>query len=126
MQLRNDYEREIWNGDVGEVQRVDAGIVFVEMQGRQVSYEPQDQTALTLSYACTVHKVQGSEFPAVVIVLHRAHHILLTRPLIYTALTRAKRLAVIIGEASALRRAVQNAEQRATHSRLGARLSAII
>jgi len=122
MQLRNDYEREIWNGDVGEVQRVDAGIVFVDMQGRAVSYEPEAQGALALAYACTVHKVQGSEFPAVVIVLHRAHHMLLTRALIYTALTRAKRLAVILGDEAGLSRAVRNAQQRAVYTRLGARL----
>jgi exodeoxyribonuclease V alpha subunit len=122
MQLRNDYEREIWNGDVGEVKRVDAGIVFVEMQGRSVSYEPEAQGALSLAYACTVHKVQGSEFPAVIIVLHRAHHMLLSRALIYTALTRAKRLAVILGDDAGLSRAVRNAQQRDVHSRLGARL----
>lgn len=124
MQLRNDYEREIWNGDVGEVQRVESGIVFVNMQGRAVSYEPEAQGALALAYACTVHKVQGSEFPAVVIVLHRTHHMLLTRALIYTALTRAKRLAVIIGDDAGLTRAVRNTQQRAVCSRLGERLLA--
>lgn len=122
MQLRNDYEREIWNGDVGEVQRVDAGVVFVDMQGRKVSYEPEAQGALTLAYACTVHKVQGSEFPAAIIVLHRAHHMLLSRALIYTALTRAKQLAVILGDDAGLTRAVRNAQQREAYSRLGARL----
>lgn len=123
MQLRNDYEREVWNGDLGTVQRVDAGVVFVDMQGRNVSYEPEAQGALTLAYASTVHKVQGSEFPAAIIVLHRAHHLLLTRPLIYTALTRARRLAVIIGDEAGLMRAVRNAEQQLTHTRLAARMS---
>jgi exodeoxyribonuclease V alpha subunit len=122
MQLRNDYDREVWNGDVGEIQRVDAGIVFVDLQGRQVSYEPEAQGALSLAYACTVHKVQGSEFPAVIIVLHRSHYMLLSRPLIYTALTRARRLAVILGDGASLKRAVRNAEQRTTHSRLRMRL----
>ena len=123
MQLRNDYEREIWNGDVGEVQRVDAGIVFVNIGGREVSYEPAALGALTLAYACTVHKVQGSEFPGIVLVLSRAHHMLLSRPLLYTALTRAKQLAVIVGDDTALMRAVRNAEQRNVNTRLGARLS---
>jgi exodeoxyribonuclease V alpha subunit len=122
MQLKNDYERETWNGDMGAVTRVDAGIVFVDMQGRSVSYEPEAQNALALAYACTVHKVQGSEFPAVIVVLHRSHYRLLSRPLIYTALTRAKRLAVIIGDSSALRRAVGNTEQLSSHSRLAFRL----
>jgi exodeoxyribonuclease V alpha subunit len=126
MQLRNDYEREIWNGDVGEVRRVDAGILFVDMGGREVSYEPAAQVSLALAYACTVHKVQGSEFPAVVFVLHRGHHMLLSRPLLYTGLTRAKRLAVIIGDDVALARAAANAEQRRTHTRLAARLASQI
>ena len=123
MQLRNDYEREVWNGDLGTVQRVDAGVVFVDMQGRSVSYEPEAQAALTLAYASTVHKVQGSEFPAAIVVLHRSHHLLLTRPLIYTALTRARRLALIIGDEAGLQRAVRNAEQQVTHTRLAARMS---
>jgi len=123
MQLRNDYEREIWNGDVGEVRRVDAGIVFVAIGGREVSYEPAAQNALTLAYACTVHKVQGSEFPGVVIVLSKAHHVLLSRPLLYTALTRARKLAVIVGDQAALARAVGNAEQRNVNTRLSARLT---
>jgi exodeoxyribonuclease V alpha subunit len=122
MQLRNDYEREIWNGDLGEVRRVDAGVLFADMAGREVSYEPKDFTALSLAYACTVHKVQGSEFPGVVIILHKGHHILLSRPLLYTALTRAKRLAVIIGDHAALERAVRNAEQRQVNTRLAQRL----
>jgi exodeoxyribonuclease V alpha subunit len=122
MQLRNDYEREIWNGDLGNVRRVDAGVLFADMGGREVSYEVKDLNALSLAYACTVHKVQGSEFPGVVIVLHKGHHILLSRPLLYTALTRAKRLAVIIGDHAALDRAVRNAEQRKVNTRLSERL----
>jgi exodeoxyribonuclease V alpha subunit len=122
MQLRNDYEREIWNGDLGEVRRVDAGVLFADMAGREVSYEPKDFNALSLAYACTVHKVQGSEFPGVVIILHKGHHILLSRPLLYTALTRAKRLAVIIGDHAALERAVRNAEQRQVNTRIAQRL----
>jgi len=122
MQLKNDYEREVWNGDVGTVQRVDAGVVFVDMQGRNVSYEPEAQGSLTLAYACTVHKVQGSEFPAAIVVLHRSHHLLLTRPLIYTALTRARRLALVIGDDAGLMRAVRNAEQQVTHTRLASRM----
>jgi exodeoxyribonuclease V alpha subunit len=124
MQLKNDYDREVWNGDLGEVQRIDAGIVFVDMGERAVAYEPDAQSELTLSYASTVHKVQGSEFQAVVIVLHSSHFIMLSRPLLYTALTRAKRLAVILGDPRALARAVANAETRKQNSRLAERLIA--
>ena len=123
MQLKNDYDREVWNGDLGEVRRVDAGIVFVEMGERSVSYEPDAQPALTLAYASTVHKVQGSEFPAVVIVLHPSHFMTLSRPLLYTALTRAKRLAVILGDPRALSRAVANAESKKLNSKLAERLA---
>jgi exodeoxyribonuclease V alpha subunit len=123
MQLKNDYDREVWNGDFGEVQRVDAGVVFVDMGERAVSYEPDAQSALTLSYASTVHKVQGSEFPAVVIVLHSSHYMMLSRPLLYTALTRAKRLAVILGDPRALARAVANVDTRKLNSRLAKRLA---
>lgn len=123
MQLKNDYDREVWNGDLGEVQRVDAGIVFVEMGERSVSYPPDAQSALALAYASTVHKVQGSEFPAVLIVLHSSHFMMLSRPLLYTALTRAKRLVVILGDSRALARAVANAEPKRLNSRLAERLT---
>lgn len=123
MQLKNDYDREVWNGDLGEVQRIDAGIVFVDMGERAVSYEPEAQSALSLSYASTVHKVQGSEFAAVVIVLHSSHFMMLSRPLLYTALTRAKRLAVILGDPRALARAVKNVETRTLNTRLAARFA---
>ena len=122
MQLKNDYDREVWNGDLGTVQRVDAGVVFVDMQGRSVSYAPDAQSALTLAYASTVHKVQGSEFPAAIVVLHRSQHVLLTRPLLYTALTRARQLALIIGDEAGLMRAVRNVEHGVTHTRLATRM----
>lgn len=122
MQLRNDYEREVWNGDLGIVQRVEAGIVFAEMQGRSVSYEPEALGAISLAYASTVHKVQGSEFPGAIIILHRTHRMLLSRPLIYTALTRARRLAVIIGDEAGLMRAVRNTHQQLSYTCLASRL----
>jgi exodeoxyribonuclease V alpha subunit len=123
MQLRNDYEREVWNGDLGEVSRVDAGVTFVQMGTRAVSYEPDALDALTLAYASTIHKVQGSEFPGIVIVLHSTHHMLLSRPLLYTAVTRARKLAVILCDDRALKRAIGNTQQRAVHTHLRARLT---
>lgn len=122
MQLRNDYNREVFNGDVGEVRRVDAGVLFVDMGGRQVAYERDAQQHITLAYASTIHKVQGSEFPAVVIVLHSSHHVLLSRALLYTAVTRAKRLVLIIGDERALSSAISNERQTHTNSRLLERL----
>ncbi|HEX2678729.1 MAG TPA: ATP-dependent RecD-like DNA helicase [Polyangiales bacterium] len=123
MQLKNDYDREVWNGDLGEVTRLDAGITYARMGNRDVSYEPDALDAISLAYACTVHKVQGSEFPAVVIVLHSSHHVLLTRALLYTAVTRARKLAVILGDDRALSRAIANVDQRKVNTHLRARLS---
>jgi exodeoxyribonuclease V alpha subunit len=77
-----------------------------------------------LAYASTIHKVQGSEFPAVIIVLHSAHYMLLSRALVYTAITRAKRLVVILGEDRALLRAIANISEQRSHCRLKERLLA--
>jgi exodeoxyribonuclease V alpha subunit len=122
MQLRNDYDREVFNGDVGVVRGAERDSLLVDVGGRMVSYEGDAIDALTLAYACTVHKVQGSEFPAVVVLLHGTHHILLSRPLLYTAVTRARRLAVIIGDERALKRAISTTELQTTYSHLRQRL----
>jgi len=122
MQLRNDYDREVFNGDMGIVSKIDAGVVFVDMGGRSVAYQRDDLPELSLAYASTVHKVQGSEFPAVVIVLHGAHHVLLSRPLVYTAITRARGIAVLVGDERALQRAIDNTSGTLTRSGLRERL----
>jgi exodeoxyribonuclease V alpha subunit len=122
MQLRNDYDREVYNGDLGEVLAVTPEAIAVDVGGRRVAYDRDAQEALALAYASTIHKVQGSEFPAVVVVLHTAHHVLLSRALVYTAVTRAKRLVVIVGEERALSRAIRNTAERKTFCRLEQRL----
>jgi exodeoxyribonuclease V alpha subunit len=122
MQLRNDYDKEVFNGDLGEVRRVEGGITYVSIDGREVQYSMDDLDQITLAYASTVHKVQGSEFPAVVVVLHGSHHMLLTRALLYTAVTRAKRLCVLIGDDRAMARAARNAVTLRTHARLAERI----
>ena len=124
MQLRNDYERDVFNGDLGEVARQEGGITYVRFDGREVKYGDADLDALSLAYASTVHKVQGSEFDVVVLVLHGSHRVLLHRALVYTALTRAKRLAVVLGDPGALRRAIRNETAFETHGRLAGRLRA--
>lgn len=125
MQLRNDYEKEVYNGDLGEVHRVEGGVTYVLFDGREVQYSADDLDNITLAYACTVHKVQGSEFPAAVIVLHSAHFMLLNRALLYTALTRAKKLAVLVGDPRAIARAARNAHSYETNSKLLDRLRAL-
>lgn len=124
MQLRNDYEREVFNGDLGEVRRMEGGIAYVEVDGREVQYPPDELDALTLAYASTIHKVQGSEFAAVVVVLHASHHVLLSRALLYTAVTRARRLVVLLGDPRAVARAARNAQTYRSYSRLVDRLRA--
>jgi exodeoxyribonuclease V alpha subunit len=124
MQLRNDYEKEVYNGDLGEVHRIEAGVTYVRFDGREVQYKGDELDAISLAYACTVHKVQGSEFPAAVIVLHNAHFMLLNRALLYTALTRAKQLVVLVGDPRAMARAARNALSYETNSRLLERLRA--
>jgi exodeoxyribonuclease V alpha subunit len=124
MQLRNDYEREVYNGDLGEVQRVEGGVTYILFDGREVQYKTDDLDALSLAYACTIHKVQGSEFAAGIIVMHNAHYVLLNRALLYTGLTRAKKLVVMLGDPRAMARAARNALSYETNSRLLERLRA--
>ncbi len=124
MQLRNDYDKDVFNGDLGEVDRVESGVTFVRFDGREVQYAGDELDAISLAYACTVHKVQGSEFPAAVIVLHHAHFMLLNRALLYTALTRAKKLVVLVGDPRAMARAARNAHSYETNSKLLDRLRA--
>jgi len=122
MQLRNDYDRDVYNGDVGDVRSIAEGLTTVSFDGRAVSYAPDDLEDLALAYACTVHKVQGSEFPAVIVVMHGSHHIMLERALLYTAITRGKRLVVLLGDRAAFARAARRAESGKSRSRLAERL----
>lgn len=124
MQLRNDYDKDVFNGDLGTVHRVEGGITYVHVDGRELQYKIDGLDALSLAYASTIHKVQGSEFPACVIVLHNAHYVLLNRALLYTAVTRAKRLVVLLGDPRAIGRAARNALAYESHSHLARRLRA--
>jgi exodeoxyribonuclease V alpha subunit len=110
MQLENDYEREVYNGDIGRVTGVDPSTQTLEvtMDGRPLSYTADELDQLGIAYAVTVHKAQGSEYPAVVVPLLRQHGRMLRRNLLYTAITRARRLVVLLTEPDALERAVKN------------------
>jgi exodeoxyribonuclease V alpha subunit len=124
MQLRNDYDKEVWNGDVGQVLRASAAAseLAVRFDDREVHYGTDELDELALAYAATVHKSQGSEYPAVVVPVHTQHYVMLQRNLLYTAVTRGKRLVVLVGSRKALALAVRNADQAARCSRLAARL----
>jgi len=123
VQTRNDYERDVFNGDLGEIVSVTpGGDVTVDFDGRRVTYAPEHLPALEHAFAISVHKAQGSEYPAVVLVLLTEHWVMLERSLLYTAITRAKRLMVIVVSERALRRAVQNVEMPKRYTRLAERL----
>lgn len=124
MQLRNDYDKEVFNGDVGRVVRLDgeAGELVVKIDDREVLYESDELDQLTLAYCATVHKAQGSEYAAVVVPLHTQHFVMLQRNLLYTAVTRGKRLVVVVGTRRALSLAVRNGQAAGRLSRLAARL----
>ena len=110
MQVRNDYEKDVFNGDVGSVVHIDKVRyrVVVHFDGRPVVYEKDEMDDLVLAYAVSVHKSQGSEYQAVVLPLLTQHFIMLQRNLFYTALTRAKKLSIVIGSYKALYIAIKN------------------
>ncbi|WP_158744911.1 ATP-dependent RecD-like DNA helicase [Acidisphaera sp. L21] len=120
MQVVNDYDRETFNGDLGIVTKVDPedSEVIVNFDGRDVSYGFGELDELSLAYATTVHKSQGSEYPAVVIPMTTQHFPMLARNLLYTGITRGKRLVVIVGQRKALAIAVRNQGARQRWSKL--------
>lgn len=121
LQLRNNYDKDIFNGDLGWVQEVDpeAGALSVDFEGNLVAFDSTELEDLTLAYAVSVHKSQGSEYPAIVVPVVTQHYLLLMRNLLYTALTRARRLAVFIGSEKAFRLGLANVTsgRRNTHLR---------
>ncbi len=123
MQIKNDYDREVWNGDIGFVTSVQRDGLAVRFDERVVEYGRTDVDALVLAYAISVHKSQGSEFPAVILPLHTQHYVMLRRNLLYTALTRARRLAVLVGSRRALRLAVETDPERGRRTVLAERLA---
>ncbi|NTV15603.1 MAG: ATP-binding domain-containing protein, partial [Desulfobulbaceae bacterium] len=126
MQLRNNYDKEVFNGDIGLVIGIvaETGSLRVDFDGRQVGYEVADRHELQLAYAITVHKSQGSEFPCVLIPLHTSHYPLLQRNLLYTAVTRGRKLVVVVGSQRAVTLAIANNRIQARHSGLRRRLLA--
>lgn len=124
MQTRNDYTKEVYNGDIGRIKKIDREEeeVTVNFDGRAVVYAFFELDALVLAYATSVHKYQGSESPCVVIPVHTTHFIMLQRNLLYTAVTRGKRLVVLVGSGKAIAIAVSNNDAIKRHTGLQRRL----
>jgi exodeoxyribonuclease V alpha subunit len=124
IQTENSYQRDVFNGDLGVVQainRVEQQLT-VAFEGRAVEYDFGDLDELQLAYALSIHKSQGSEYPCVVIPLHTQHFVMLQRNLIYTAVTRGRRLVVLVGPRKALSMAVRRQDQQLRYTALRQRL----
>jgi exodeoxyribonuclease V alpha subunit len=120
MQVENDYDKDVFNGDQGIVVEIDmaTGELTVDFDGRRVAYSQGELDELALAYATTIHKSQGSEYPAVVIALATQHYPMLQRNLVYTAVTRGKRLVVLVGQRRALAIAIGGAGSKRRWSKL--------
>jgi exodeoxyribonuclease V alpha subunit len=126
MQIRNNYDLDVFNGDIGRIVAIDETerTLRAVFDGNEVTYEEADLDELTLAYASSIHKAQGSEYPCVVIPLHTQHFVMLKRNLLYTAITRGRQLVVIVGTRRALSTAVRNSETVTRFTGLAQRLAA--
>ncbi len=126
MQVRNNYDRDVFNGDVGRIVDIklddEGDELLCEFDGRRVVYEARDLDELAHAYAISIHKAQGSEYPAVVVPIFTQHYMMLQRSLLYTAITRGKQLVVLIGQARAIETAVRTQPQKVRMTALAQRL----
>ena len=125
MQLRNNYDKDVYNGDLGYVRSVDMEerTLTVDFDGQTVEYEASELDELTLAYATTIHKSQGSEYPIVVMPVLMTHYVMLQRNLIYTGITRAKKICVLVGQTKALAYTIHNMKVLKRNTRLKERLA---
>ena len=124
MQVKNNYEKQVYNGDIGYICDVNITdkTLSVNFDNNIIEYDILELDELVLSYAITIHKSQGGEFPAVVMPFSFSHHIMLGRNLLYTAVTRAKKIVVMIGDGKAVGYAVRNNDSRRRNTTLAERL----
>jgi len=127
IQQTNDYQREVFNGDLGVVRAIDTveQEVTVQYAERSVSYDYADLNEIALAWAVTIHKSQGSEYPIVILPLYMQHYLMLSRNLLYTGLTRAKRLAIVIGAKKAIAICVHSTEKQQRYTQLKQWLSVV-
>lgn len=124
IQTRNNYDKSVFNGDIGRIVGIDEAEreVVIAFDGREVAYDFSELDEISAAYAITIHKSQGSEFPAVVLPLAMQHYLLLQRNLLYTGLTRGKQFVVIVGQKKALSTAIRNGRAAERYSALLRRL----
>jgi len=124
MQVRNNYDKEVFNGDIGRITRVDREMseVTIAFDGREIIFDYTELDQIILAYAVSIHKSQGSEYPAVIVPILPQHYLLLQRNLIYTAVTRGRRLVVIVGSPKALAMGIRNDRTRQRYTLLKNRL----
>lgn len=125
MQIKNNYDKEVFNGDIGRIERIDMETqeMVICFDDRDITYDFSELDEIVLAYAISVHKSQGSEYPVVILPVLSQHYILLQRNLIYTAVTRGKKLVIMVGTQKALAMAVKNNTPRKRFTRLDQRLS---
>jgi exodeoxyribonuclease V alpha subunit len=124
MQIENNYEKEVFNGDLGIIQNINEveKEVTIDFDGKPIPYDLDELDEVVLAYACSIHKSQGSEYPVVVVVLHTQHYQMLRRNLLYTAVTRGKKLVIVLGSKKALWIAIKQSDKGKRYSRLAYRL----
>ena len=124
MQMRNNYDKEVFNGDIGFIKEVHEGdrMLVVMFDGRPVRYEQSELDELVLAYACSIHKSQGSEYAAVIVLMHTQHFKLLQRNLLYTAITRGKKLVLVVGSSRAVNIAIRANQVRERRTTLSVRV----
>jgi exodeoxyribonuclease V alpha subunit len=124
MQLRNNYDKGVFNGDLGRIIGVDKeeGTIKVDFLDKTLEYESDELDQVALAYATSVHKSQGSEYPVVIIPLHTSHYLMLHRSILYTAVTRGKKLVVLVGSRKAVALAIRNVRVETRNSGLKDRL----
>ena len=127
MQIRNNYDKDVFNGDMGRISFMDVRerTLSITFDERVVPYDFDELDEIAPAYAISIHKSQGSEYPAVVIPVMMQHYVLLQRNLIYTGVTRGKKLVILVGESRALHTAIKNNKTRKRFTRLAQRLAPV-
>lgn len=128
MQVQNEYKKEVFNGDIGRLLTIDENdtSLLVEIEGRGITYDFNETDQLVLAYASTIHKSQGSEYPCVIILMLSEHHIMLARNLLYTGITRAQKLCILISNRTAIAAAINNNKILHRYTALSQRLRAAV